>query len=222
VLFAGRAAANARGAGHPALAGYPERFRSREQRLVEVLHNHVAPERFDDSATVGFWPGCDAIDKGLDDVDAALRLFDQAGATEVKMVSASQACAGYPLLAAGLIDMFRCRPRDGGRAQAVPDRGGQLLGMRVHAARAVPGRGRHARERGALSGRVPGPAGEAPRRGERRRVRASHGLLPRPVLPGPLHRRDRGAAPGALAPVRGARAARIAQRDRLLRRGGLR
>ncbi len=107
VLLAGRAAANARGAGHPALAGYPDRFRSREQRLVEVLHDHVAPERFDDSAAVGFWPGCDAIDKGLDDVDAALRLFDQAGATEVKMVSASPTCAGYPLLAAGLIDMFR-------------------------------------------------------------------------------------------------------------------
>src|SRR5262245_63004687 len=31
VLLAGRAAANARGAGHPALAGYPERFRTREQ-----------------------------------------------------------------------------------------------------------------------------------------------------------------------------------------------
>jgi Fe-S oxidoreductase len=107
VLLAGRAAANARGAGHPALAGYPERFRSREQRLVEVLRDHVAPERFDDSAQVGFWPGCDAIDKGLGDVDAALRLFDQAGATEVKMVVAGQTCAGYPLLAAGLIDMFR-------------------------------------------------------------------------------------------------------------------
>jgi Fe-S oxidoreductase len=107
VLLAGRAAANARGAGHPALAGYPERFRSREQRLVDILRDHVAPERFDDSAPVGFWPGCDAIDKGLGDIDAALQLFDRAGASEVRMVAAGQACAGYPLLAAGLIDMFR-------------------------------------------------------------------------------------------------------------------
>jgi Fe-S oxidoreductase len=107
VLLAGRAAANARGAGHPALTGYPERFRSREQRLVGILRDHLPAERFDDSAPVGFWPGCDAIDKGLGDIDAALQLFDQAGASEVRVVAASQACAGYPLLAAGLVDMFR-------------------------------------------------------------------------------------------------------------------
>jgi len=107
VLLAGRAAANARSAGHPALAGYPERFRSREQRLVDILREHLPAERFEDSAPVGFWPGCDAIDKGLSDIDAALRLFDRAGATEVKVVAGGQACAGYPLLAAGLVDMFR-------------------------------------------------------------------------------------------------------------------
>ena len=107
VLLAGRAAANARSAGHPALAGYPERFRTREQRLVEILRDHAPAERFDDSAPVGFWPGCDAIDKGLGDIDAALSLFDQAGATDVRLVAAGQACAGYTLLAAGLTDMFR-------------------------------------------------------------------------------------------------------------------
>jgi Fe-S oxidoreductase len=107
VLLAGRAAANARGAGHPALAGYPERFRSREQRLVEILRDHLPADRFDDSGAVGFWPGCDAIDKGLRDVDAALSLFDRAGAAEVVVVASGQACAGYPLLAAGLVDMFR-------------------------------------------------------------------------------------------------------------------
>jgi len=107
VLLAGRAAANARGAGHPALAGYPERFRSREQRLVGLLRDHLPADRFAESAAVGFWPGCDAIDKGLDDIDAALRLFDQAGGSGIAVVAAGQACAGYPLLAAGLIDMFR-------------------------------------------------------------------------------------------------------------------
>jgi len=107
VLLAGRAAATARGAGHPALMGYPERFRNREQRLADLAREHVAPERFEDSAPVGFWPGCDAIDKGLDDVDAALDLFDRLGAGDVRMVSTGQTCGGYPLLAAGLLDMFR-------------------------------------------------------------------------------------------------------------------
>lgn len=107
VLLAGRAAATARGAGHPALMGYPERFRSREQRLAELAREHVAAERFDESAPVGFWPGCDAIDKGLDDVGAALDLFDRLGAGDVRMVAAGQTCGGYPLLAAGLLDMFR-------------------------------------------------------------------------------------------------------------------
>ena len=107
VLLAGRAAATARGASHPALVGYPERFRSREQRLAELAREHVPPERFEDSAPVGFWPGCDAIDKGLDDVSAALDLFDRLGAGDVRMVSSGQTCGGYPLLAAGLLDMFR-------------------------------------------------------------------------------------------------------------------
>lgn len=107
VLLAGRAAATARGSGHPALEGYPERFRSREQRLAELAREHVAPERFDDSASVGFWPGCDAVDKGLDDVVTTLDLLDRLGAGDVRMVAAGQTCGGYPLLAAGLIDMFR-------------------------------------------------------------------------------------------------------------------
>ena len=107
VLFGGRAAANARGAGHPALAGYPERFRSREQRLVDSVTAEIAPERFADSAPVGLWPGCDAIDKAPADIDATLRLFDRVAPGEVAMVEAGQACGGYPLLAAGLPDMFR-------------------------------------------------------------------------------------------------------------------
>ena len=107
VLLAGRAAATARGASHPALVGYPERFRNREQRLAELAREHVPAERFEDSAPVGFWPGCDAIDKGLDDVGAALDLFDRLGAGDVRMVASGQTCGGYPLLAAGLLDMFR-------------------------------------------------------------------------------------------------------------------
>jgi Fe-S oxidoreductase len=107
VLFAGRAEATARGAGHPALAGYPDRFRAREARLVKQVREHISHERFAEDAMVGFWPGCDAIDKSIDDVTNALALFDRIGAAHVRMVDARQACGGYPLLAAGYPDMFR-------------------------------------------------------------------------------------------------------------------
>lgn len=106
VLLAGRAAAVARGAGHPALAGYPERFRAREERLSAQLAA-AFPERVAAEGDVGYWPGCDAIDKGLGDVAAALAVFDRAGLGEVRLVAAPQACAGYPLLAAGHGDLFR-------------------------------------------------------------------------------------------------------------------
>lgn len=107
VLFSGRAAANARNAQHPALAGYPDRFRNRERRLVETTIERFSADWFDDTAPVGFWPGCDAVDKAPEDVEAALEVFSRAGATDVRLVAAGQACGGYPLLAAGLPDMFR-------------------------------------------------------------------------------------------------------------------
>jgi fumarate reductase (CoM/CoB) subunit B len=107
VLFSGRAEAVARGAGHPALAAYPERFRARDQRLVDQLRDAVAPERRADDAQIGFFPGCDGIDKGLSDVAAALAVFDLIDASHVRVIDGGQACGGYPLLAAGYPDMFR-------------------------------------------------------------------------------------------------------------------
>lgn len=120
VLLAGRAEATARGAGHPALAGYPERFRRRDQRLVAEMREQVDAGRRSDDALVGFWPGCDAIDKAPNDIDAALRVLEHlSGDTTpdqpasgpvrlpVKMVDIGQACAGAPLLAAGHTDEFR-------------------------------------------------------------------------------------------------------------------
>lgn len=107
VLLAGRAEAMARGAGHPNLRDYPERFRSRERRLVTQVREHVGAERFAEDGLIGFWPGCDAIDKGIDDVTATLSLFDRLGAEHVRMVDAGLACAGYPLLGGGFVDMFR-------------------------------------------------------------------------------------------------------------------
>lgn len=108
VLIAGRAEAISRGAGHPKLQGYSDRFRYRDQRLVNQLREHVGSRRMADEGTVGFWPGCDAIDKGLDDVSATLGLFDRMGiGGEVPVIDAGLACAGYPLLSAGYPDMFR-------------------------------------------------------------------------------------------------------------------
>ena len=108
VLTAGRAAAVARGAGHPALAGYGDRFRARDERLAskarEMFGAVGAP--FADEGAIGLWPGCDALDKGTGDVAAALAVLER---TEQAMplVAAPQACGGYPLLAAGYLDLFR-------------------------------------------------------------------------------------------------------------------
>src|SRR5678815_4346749 len=100
VLFTGRAAAVDHGVPHPSLANYSERFRAREQRLSAQLAAgfgaHLATE-----GELGFWPGCDAIDKGSDDIAAALALFERVGLDTVKLVEAPRACAGYPILAAG-------------------------------------------------------------------------------------------------------------------------
>ncbi len=106
VLFTGRAAAVARGVPHPALAGYSERFRAREQRLTTQLSTMFA-SRVATEGNIGYWPGCDAIDKGAGDIAAALAIFDRVGLEDVKIVGAPQACAGYPLLAAGHRDLFR-------------------------------------------------------------------------------------------------------------------
>ncbi len=107
VLMSGRATAVARGAGHPALAGWGDRFRARDERLVTRAREAFGPDRFATEGQIGFWPGCDAIDKGAADVAAALAVFDRVGLEHVRLVDAPQACAGYPLLAAGHPDLFR-------------------------------------------------------------------------------------------------------------------
>src|SRR6476619_5477512 len=99
VLLSARAAAVQHGVPHPALTGYSERFRAREQRLSSQLatgfKEHLATE-----GDIGFWPGCDAIDKGTDDIAAALARFERTGVAAT-IVDAPPACARYPLLAAG-------------------------------------------------------------------------------------------------------------------------
>ncbi len=107
VLLAGRAQANANGAGHPALENYSERFRSRETRLAAKRNETFAGSKPAQPGSIGFWPGCDALDKGMRDVEAALELFEQIGGEKIRIIESDQVCGGYPLLAAGQTDMFR-------------------------------------------------------------------------------------------------------------------
>ena len=106
-LTEGRAEAVRRGAEHPALARYPDRFRARGARLQLQLREQVAPDRVAEEAEVALWPGCDAIDKGARDVAALLRLLDRLGADHVRVAATRETCGGYPLLAAGHRDAFR-------------------------------------------------------------------------------------------------------------------
>ncbi len=107
VLMSGRAEAAAHGVTHPRLENYPDRFRNRDERLVKQLRDHIPADRFAEDALVGYWPGCDAIDKGMEEIVTTLEIFDAIGADHVRLVDSSQACLGYPLLAAGYPDMFR-------------------------------------------------------------------------------------------------------------------
>ncbi len=106
-LFAGRAEAVQRGAGHAGVDRYPERFRARDERLRKHARETLPRERFAEEAQVAIWPGCDAIDKGEADVRAELALLDRLGEDHVRLVDADRMCGGYPLLAAGHPDVFR-------------------------------------------------------------------------------------------------------------------
>lgn len=107
VLLAGRAAAQRQGQGHPALADYGERFAAREARLATKLREQFEPGVRADSGAVGFWPGCDMVDKGAADIAATLAVLSHLGGEPVVLVDAGLACAGYPLLAAGMVERFR-------------------------------------------------------------------------------------------------------------------
>lgn len=105
VLMSGRAEAVRRGAAPAVLARYADRFAVRDERLAEAAHQTFAGALASEGE-LGFWPGCDALDKGSADVAAALAVFAAIG-LELPIIDAPQACAGYPLLAAGYPELFR-------------------------------------------------------------------------------------------------------------------
>ncbi len=107
VLLGARAAANARGAGHPALAEYRKRFAERERRLISQLREHVDANERSDDAVVGYWPACDAVAERPRQLSAGHTVLRQIRGTPVKVVDSGIACAGYPLLAAGEVTAFR-------------------------------------------------------------------------------------------------------------------
>jgi Fe-S oxidoreductase len=104
VLLAGRAAAEAHGAGHPALAGYPERFRAREARLTKQARDELGAGG-GAAAPIALLPGCDTLDKRAGDAARGVQLLARIGLDAE--LSADVACAGYPLLAAGQPQAFR-------------------------------------------------------------------------------------------------------------------
>src|SRR5262249_55425710 len=95
VLLTGRAAAVSRGVPHPALAGYSERFRAREQRLSAQLALGF-PDYLATEGEIGYWPGCDAIDKASADIAAALAVFERVGLENGRLVEAPPAGARHP------------------------------------------------------------------------------------------------------------------------------
>jgi dimethylglycine catabolism B len=105
VLFTGRAEAVRRGAAPPMLERYGERFAARDARLSAAAHQAFAGQ-LTGEGELGFWPGCDAVDKGSADIAAAIAVFGAVG-VELPIIDAPQACAGYPLLAAGSPGAFR-------------------------------------------------------------------------------------------------------------------
>ncbi len=115
-LELGRSWADSRRLGHPALARLPERFRARGERLLAKLHQEFSAYLFAEEAQVGYFPGCDAIADGIDDIRAAFAVFDSLGLNFVRLMTAPHACAGYPLWVAGQHDAARFVAEDMVRA----------------------------------------------------------------------------------------------------------
>ena len=203
MLFTGRAAAVEHGVPHPALTGYSERFRAREQRLVDAAATDVrgAPR-----------------DRGRHRLLAGLRRGRQGRRRHRRDARAVRArrprgredrrrAAGVRGLSAARRGPSRSVPLARGPRRRVaarlPQGRDQLLRVSVRDARAVRRRGREHAHRGRVARRLARARGA---RTSRARSTQAVGLLPRPLLPRALQQRHRAAAPRARAARRGSRA----------------
>ncbi len=105
ILLAARSETVAAGAIHPALENYPERFQKRDRRLVATARQEIPQESRAQEGNIGFWPGCDAIDKGMADVQATIALLRHS-TQPVPIVDTNLCCFGYPLIASGHREAF--------------------------------------------------------------------------------------------------------------------
>jgi Fe-S oxidoreductase len=102
-LFQGRDDAERMGMGHPALADFPLRFDAHSKKAQTEIRAQVPAARRPLEAQVAFMPGCEAPELAA----KMTQLCDRIGAEYVGIVDGTDACAGYPLLAAGQFDAFR-------------------------------------------------------------------------------------------------------------------
>jgi Fe-S oxidoreductase len=102
-LFRGRDEAERDGRGHPALAGFVERFDAHSRAATEKVRAAVPKARRPLEAQVAFLPGCEQPEAAR----TMLAVCDRIGAEYVAVAETQHACGGYPLLAAGQFDAFR-------------------------------------------------------------------------------------------------------------------
>jgi Fe-S oxidoreductase len=102
-LFRGRDEAERQHHGHPALAGFTQRFDAHSKEAQAEIRSSVPAARRPPDAQVAFLPGCETPSLA----NTMLTLCDRLGAEYVAIADGDDACAGYPLLAAGQFDAFR-------------------------------------------------------------------------------------------------------------------
>lgn len=106
-LWEGRAEAQNRGVGHPALGRLPERYRQLAEDLRRKLEHGPLAARMASEARVAYLPGVDNIDCCLDDLDDAFFVFDALGLEFVKLVEGPLLGTGDALRAGGFGEAAR-------------------------------------------------------------------------------------------------------------------
>jgi fumarate reductase (CoM/CoB) subunit B len=111
-LLAGRLAVEKRGLLHPAFERLPERFRERSERLHQKLRREFSGHLFAQDAQVVYFPGCETVDKSIDDIRDAFSIFDSLDLNFIRLADLPYVCFGAPLWAAGFEDQARFVARE--------------------------------------------------------------------------------------------------------------